>query len=172
MMLDLPRAIARLASNAEAFAALLAAVSDEQARWKPSAGKWSLLEVINHLADEEREDFRARLRSVLETPGAPWGKIDPEGWVVARGYATRSLDASLADFRTERQRSLNWLRTLRTPDWHAAYEHPTAGPIRAGDLLVSWQAHDLIHIRQMNRLHLEYLLTGAGDYSPEYAGPW
>ena len=41
--------------------AVLAGVDAEQARWKPDADSWSILEVVCHLVDEEREDFRTRL---------------------------------------------------------------------------------------------------------------
>ena len=51
----------RLRANADVIAAQVAGVSDEQARWKPDPAQWSILEVMSHLADEEIEDFRARL---------------------------------------------------------------------------------------------------------------
>ena len=49
--------IKKLDANAPTFKSLLENISDEQARWKPSPKKWSLLEVINHLYDEEREEY-------------------------------------------------------------------------------------------------------------------
>lgn len=162
----------RLAANAQVFRHLLADVPPEQARWKPAPEKWSLLEVINHLADEEREDFRTRVDLTLHHPGEPWPSIDPQGWVVAREYDRRDLGASLQDFLRERARSVEWLRSLEQADPAATYQHPKFGPITAGDLLGSWLAHDLIHIRQMTRLHYEYLAQRVAPYSLGYAGPW
>ena len=51
--MDLEYCIGRLASTLKVFEGLFGNVSEDQARWKPGADKWSLLEVINHLADEE-----------------------------------------------------------------------------------------------------------------------
>ena len=54
--------------NGDVFKYLYQSVSNEQARWKPGKDRWSILEVINHLFDEEREDFRncARLKASLK----------------------------------------------------------------------------------------------------------
>ena len=41
--------------------ALVAPLSLGDARWRPEEGGWSVLEIVNHLADEETQDFRQRL---------------------------------------------------------------------------------------------------------------
>src|SRR5215218_7430628 len=98
-MLDLNHITSRMRANADVIAALARDISDAQARWKPAADAWSLLEVVNHLYDEEREDFRTRVDYVLHRPGELPPPIDPEGWVTARAYNARdpreSLDAFL-----------------------------------------------------------------------------
>ena len=103
---------AQMMENAVRIRTLLQGVSDEQARWKPNADSWSMLEVINHLLDEERRDFRVRLDYTLHRPGEPWPPIDPGGWVTARGYNQRNLEESLAQFLSEREASIAWLRRL------------------------------------------------------------
>ncbi len=75
--MDLDYSIDRLSKNRWAFESLVKGASPEQVRWKPSPDKWSMLEVINHLYDEEREDFRARLEPVLADPRRPLSPIDP-----------------------------------------------------------------------------------------------
>ena len=168
-----PAAVAdRLAAGAEVVAALLSGVSEEQARFKPDPGHWSMLEVINHLADEEAEDFRLRLRLTLAKTAEAWPAIDPAGWPVARRYRERDLGESLARFRRERAASVAWLREAGTLDLDATYAHPTLGAIRAGDLIASWLAHDLIHVRQLTRLRYRWLERAAAPYRLDYAGPF
>jgi hypothetical protein len=162
----------RLAANAGVFRALLETVPAEQARWRPDSSQWSMLEVVNHLADEEVEDFRRRLELTLRDPRQPWPPIDPQGWATARGYNDRRLDASLARFVDERARSVEWLRTLGRLALDRAHEHPALGPLRAGDLLHAWLAHDLIHVRQLTRLHYRWLERSAAPYRLDYAGPF
>lgn len=163
--------INRLSLNREVFVSLLRDVSAEQAVWKPSPEKWSLLEVVNHLYDEEREDFRARLGLTLKDPAEPWPAIDPQGWVVTRKYSERELGPSLNNFLSEREKSLVWLKGLSTPSWESSHE--VSGSVRtAGDLLASWLAHDFLHIRQLTRLHWQYIGVIAAPYETAYGGPW
>ena len=84
----------------------------------------------------------------------------------------REFAATMAAFAEERGRSLDWLRALRDPDWDAAYQHPKLGVIRAGDLLASWCAHDVLHLRQMARWHWRRLQDEAGPFGTGYAGQW
>ena len=171
-MMNLEYFTTRLSENMDTIQSLVQGVTEEQARWKPTPEEWSILEVINHLYDEEREDFRTRLDLLLHQPGQPWPGIDPQGWVVERSYNTRDLETSLNNFFQERQRSVSWLEGPSSPAWKVRYEHPQAGEISAGDLLASWLAHDFLHIHQLAQLHWEYLSILAKPYSTRYAGTW
>lgn len=169
--MDLQNAMNRLTHQAVAIQSLVQEVPVEQARWKPTPERWSILEVINHLYDEEREDFRARLDLLLNDPEASWTPNDPQAWVVERSYNTRDLTESINRFRTERRRSLAWFKILRTPDWSRVYSHPM-GDLRADTLLACWVAHDLLHIRQLARLHFDYVAQQAAPHTVDYAGKW
>lgn len=163
--------IQQMELNGSRIRALVEGVSLEQARWRPEPGSWSILEVINHLLDEEREDFRLRLDIILHRPAEPWPPIDPQGWITARRYNERQLEPSLQNFLEERKASLAWLRNLSSPDWNAAYE-TKFGRMTAGDMLASWAAHDLLHMRQLVELHRAFLVQIAGPYAVGYAGDW
>jgi hypothetical protein len=169
--MQLEALIRSLETGAAAVPALAAGLSDEGARVPPAPGKWSAVEVVAHLADEEREDFRRRVRSTLEDPSAPWPPIDPEGWARQRDYRSRRLADVLADFRREREASLAWLRTLEGAPWERAYEHPKLGSLRAGDLLAAWAAHDLLHLRQLAGIRLALVQAAAEPFSTRYAMP-
>jgi hypothetical protein len=168
--LDVAGIADRLEANAQVFATLVVRVAPEQARWRPEPNKWSIIEVVNHIADEEAEDFRRRLDLTLHHPAEPWPPIDPEGWAGSRRYNEQELGDSIGRFLHERRHSVDWLRTLRAPDLELGHQHPKAGLIRAGDLLASWLDHDLIHIRQITRLHHQWLVEQARPYGTEYAG--
>lgn len=169
MLLD--NSVERLRSNAEVVAALAANVSDEQSRWRPNPDHWSIVEVLNHLADEEDEDFRVYIDCTLHRPDDDWPSIDPRAWVTERNYQEQDLSDSLARFLRNRADSIAWLRGLEAPDWSRAHARPGREPLSAGDLLLSWVSHDFIHIRQLNRLHREFFVSSS-QYSPQYAGSW
>ena len=85
----------QFSQNTVAFVSLLSGASDEEYLWRPAPGKWCLLEIVCHLCDEERDDFRARVRHVLETPDQPMPPIDPPGWVTERKYLAQNFEEML-----------------------------------------------------------------------------
>lgn len=147
-------------------------VPDVLIQWKPSAEKWSMIEIVNHLYDEDREDFRYRLRSTLENPEKEWFKIEPEKWITERNYAARDYQESVNNFIDERKESIVWLRGLEQPEWKQCYVHPKAGPLTAEFMLTNWLAHDYHHIRQINALKYEYLKENTTPTPLDYAGEW
>jgi hypothetical protein len=169
--MNLEHFIAQMTRQADTIRTLVQGVVDEQARWRPDPDAWSILEVINHLYDEEIEDFRQHLDLILHHPAQPWPSIDPQGWVTERQYNQRQIGASLDNFLRERETSLAWLRGLVSPDWAATYDAPFA-QITAGDMLASWVAHDLLHTRQLVELHWAHVSFLAAPHKVDYAGPW
>jgi len=73
--------ISSLENSAKKIEHLLDGVSEKQAKWKPQPEKWSILEIVNHLYDEEKEDFRKRIDLTRHYQDREWPGIDPEGWV-------------------------------------------------------------------------------------------
>lgn len=170
-IMDAKFLIRQLFDDAVRIEALVRGVTPEEAHWKPDADSWSILETINHLYDEEKEDFRVRLDIILHHPDKEWPPIDPMGWVTKRKYNERDLAESLANFLAERKASLAWLETLATVDWDTSYE-AFFGPIRAGDMFAAWVTHDHLHMRQLVELHRALTVEKAAPYSLRYAGDW
>lgn len=171
-LLDPLVAADRLARGARIFDALFERLPVEFARWKPAPERWSLLEIVGHLADEEVFDFRARVESTLRDPRAPWPSIAPQDWVVERAYNAADPIAALRRFQEERARSVAWLRAQTGASWSNAYVHPKIGPMSARMLLANWLAHDQLHARQMLKVHRDALALDAAPDALDYAGPW
>ena len=164
--------LAQMANTAEAFRTLAGGVSAEQATWKSSEDSWSILEVVNHLYDEEREDFRPRLEIILLKPEQAWSPIDPQGWVSQRAYNQRELSHSVQGFLGERQKSLTWLKSLESPDWQRSAPAPWGQQVTAGDMFAAWVAHDILHLRQLVELYWVYTSRSVQPYQVGYAGDW
>ncbi len=160
-----------LAGNLHAIQHLLAGVTQDEAQSKPNPETWSILEVVCHLFDEEREDFRAHLDHILFHSQEPWPLIDLQGWVTTRAYNQRDFSEMLAAFLDERGKSLAWLADLRMQNWGAACVTSFAR-LTAGDMLASWLAHDNLHIRQLVELQRVRILRLAAPYDVRYAGEW
>ncbi len=163
--------IQQLEANLEVFRHLLSHKEKTCQGWRPAPDTWSLLEIVCHLYDEEREDFRTRVFHALDhTPGMP-PSIDPPGWVSARKYNEQEYQVQLDAFLKERKKSITILKSVLNPDWESGFDHPILGRLTAYRLLSNWLAHDYHHIRQINRRLYEYLrLSSQADLS--YAGDW
>lgn len=139
--------------------------------WKPSPEKWCLLEIVCHLYDIEREDFRARTKHLMESTTAPLPSVDPQGWVETRSYIQQNYHDKLNDFLMEREQSIKWLQSLSNPKWENVYEHPKFGKMTAKMFLSNWLAHDYLHIRQITKLKYDYLKQLTNE-DLNYAGNW
>ncbi len=170
--MDFPYLVDSLELTGAKLCAMADGLSDEQFRWKPADGAWSILEIMAHLADEEEQDFRYRLRSTLSNPSEPWPQIDPASWAVDRSYNEADPQEVLQRFRASRAESIQWLRSLQEPDLSTAYQHPKVGPVYAGELLASWAAHDCLHLRQVAKRMYQMVSAAAGEYDIAYAGVW
>lgn len=160
-----------LARGLRVIQALLSIMTQDEARIKPDAESWSALEVICHLVDEEREDFRKHIQQAFSNPQEVWHPIDPQGWVADRHYQTQLLDAKAAEFRQEREKSLRWLNDMHATDWECKIAAPF-GDISAGTLLAAWATHDNLHIRQLVEIRQAILEMKSKPLSTRYAGEW
>jgi hypothetical protein len=170
-MIDIHEIIRQLSVNAQAMRYLVESISEEQAQWKPDPETWSLQEVMEHLYNEERIDFRKHLKEMFSEPPQPWGNYNPAVYVTVK-----SCRQALEGFLTERDASIVWLKELKSPNWEAASK-ASFGPeevlvLRAGDVLTSWVAHDFLHLRQVNELLYAWNEKQAAPYSVQYAGGW
>ena len=157
-----------LQNSTETIRSLLSGVTQEAARLKSSAESWSILEVVCHLYDEEREDFREHLDFILHRQNEEWHEIDPER---ENEYNEQNFAEMQEKFFVEREKSFAWLNGLLNPDWEKTYttEYRT---ISAGEMFACWVAHDNLHIRQLVELRRMRLENITKPYNLEYAGDW
>jgi DinB superfamily len=160
-----------LKKNISTYESLLLNTPHEEHAFKSGPKKWSLLEIVCHMHDEEREDFRARLKHVLENNPGDLPPIDPPAWVVDRKYSEQNYQEALRNFIKERKESIQWLNSLASPQWDNAYVHPKFGEMSGKLFLSNWLAHDYLHIRQILSVKHEYLKSISGE-SLSYAGDW
>lgn len=170
--MDFHTVVDRLEGNRLIFEQLFSGLSREDAAWKPSAERWSFLEVLCHMVDIEREDFRVDLDIILNRPQDPWPSFSIMDWVTSRHYNEQDFNQKLEELDKERRESIQWLRALGDPDLEK--RHSGNGfkrePMRAGDVMASWLAHDHFHFRQISLLYYDLLERPSENYKPQYSG--
>jgi hypothetical protein len=160
-----------LEASTEMIRALLAGIQQQEAQLKPDENTWSILEVICHLYDEEREDFREHLDFILHRQSEEYHVINPQGWVKERKYNEQDFVQMQEKFFAERQKSLDWLLEISNRDWDTTY-NSQYGSVSAGEMLSCWIAHDNLHIRQLVELRRMRIEKITKPYPIEYAGDW
>jgi hypothetical protein len=166
-MIDTREIVRQLTTNAGMIRLLVQGVADEQTQWQPNSETWSMTQIMEHLYNEERIDFRQHLKEMLHDPPQPWGAFHDE--YIAVKSCREALDAFLA----EREASIAWLEALDSPDWditsQATFVNETI-TLSAGDVLVSWVDHDWAHLRQMIKVLHAWQEKETAPYSTMYGG--
>jgi hypothetical protein len=149
---------------------LLSGLDAESARTRPAPAEWSPVEIVCHLRDEETEDFRARLRVILDGTG-DFVKIDPERWTVERRYREASLADALEAFRERRRESLELLHSVVPGSLDASRTQGRLGSLSGLDILAAWVAHDRLHLAQLAATLARVWALRWAPLRSEYAGP-
>src|ERR1700690_633529 len=130
---------------------LLKGVSAAKLRKRPAPGKWSIAEIIGHVADTEFVGgFRMRL--ILGAPGTPIAAFDQDTWVTALHYDKRDVRKSLEQFRALREANLALLKTLTRHQWKQHGIHAERGPETVETIVNMFAGHDLNHIAQIEAI--------------------
>jgi hypothetical protein len=160
-----------LQNSTEMIRALLSGIAQKESQVKPNADSWSILEVICHLYDLEREDFREHLDFILHRQNEEYHAIDPQAWITERNYNERDFLEMQEKFFAERIRSLVWLKEISDSDWDLTYTSQY-GSVSAGEMFSCWVAHDNLHLRQLVELRRARIEHLTHPYPIEYAGDW
>ncbi len=131
---------------------LVHAATDEQLRWKPAMDRWSISEVLAHLADTEVVAFRDRIQAMVQQESPRLEFYDQNATYAAGKYSGGKPLEYLKQFCHERDRSLSLLRYLSAEALSRTGVHSELGSITVGHVMNEWAFHDLGHIRQIAEL--------------------
>jgi hypothetical protein len=152
-----------------AVQALVEGATVETLRAREAENRWSPLEILAHLRDEETEDFGARARVAVEGRELVLD-VDPERWVVERRYNEMDPEEVRSVWARERAASCVWLASLSLADLERSVDHPRFGSFRAGDFIAAWRVHDLLHLRQLAHAMAVNAARTLDGWRVEYAG--
>jgi hypothetical protein len=126
-------------------------LADARLRQPEVPGKWSVLEVIQHLADSDLvAGFRIRMMLTEERP--PLQGYDQDRWAREFRYRDVSLDQALNQLRGLRIANLELWGALSPSQLERVGIHSERGAESVGFLLRLMGAHDLVHRRQIDRI--------------------
>ena len=123
-------------------------LTPKQMKWKPEAGKWSIVEILAHMADVEVV-ASWRLRSVIGQDGITIQSFDQDVWAKVFEYSKRDPKMSLETFRTLRENNLAMLRSLPPQAWDNHGMHQERGKETVAHLAKMFAGHDTNHALQI-----------------------
>jgi hypothetical protein len=120
-------------------------------RLPEAPGKWSVIEVLQHLADSDLV-FGFRLRMILSEDKPPIQAYDQDAWARTLKYRDVQLELAMDQLRSLRAANIHVLRQLSPAELERVGLHSERGPESAGFLLRLMAGHDLVHRRQVDRI--------------------
>ena len=119
---------------------------------RPEApGKWSILDVVQHLADSELV-CGYRVRMIVSHPTPPIQGFDQDLWARELEYDKRDLGEALEEFRTLRESNVRLLRLLSSQKRERFGIHSERGEESVAKMMGLYAGHDLIHLKQIERI--------------------
>jgi uncharacterized damage-inducible protein DinB len=140
-----------LGSTAPAIGALIAGRSADELRRSPSSSRWSIAQIVAHLADSEIV-FAYRVRMILASPGTEIQAYDQDAWSRAQHAERSDPQRSLALFTAIRESMLPLLRGLTDEELDRYGMHAERGKETVRHLLALYAGHDRNHLAQIERL--------------------
>ena len=133
------------------LASLIDGLSAEELARRPAPQKWSIQELVAHLADDELVGAY-RIRMILSAPGTPIQAFDQDVWARTGRYDTTDVRSSLEMFRVLREANLALLRSLRPEEWKMSGMHAERGAESIRDIAMYYAGHDINHFKQIEAI--------------------
>jgi hypothetical protein len=130
---------------------LMASASPKKLTERPTENKWSIAEILAHLAEDEIATAW-RYRQMVEHDGIDLAGFDQDLWARLGNYRSRSPHQSLQLFQLLRAANLAFLEQLSPGQWDCCGMHAERGRITVRDLAAHMAGHDANHVEQIRRI--------------------
>jgi hypothetical protein len=141
--------LAVLEASPGKLGALVAGKSESSLRRQPAPGKWSMAEIVVHLAEVEIV-VGNRIRMILGANGTPIQAFDQDAWAVR--YPGMPVEPALELFRVLRSANLALLRSLNPEQWEQFGMHAERGKETLRQISRLAAGHDVNHLAQVQAL--------------------
>lgn len=131
--------------------ALIRGLTPRQLATRPAPGKWSIREIVSHLADTEMV-MCCRARWIAFEKHPTLVPFDQEKWAAGRAREKEPLAEALARLRWLRRSQLRLFRHASLQDLRRTGFHPERGVVTLRVQLETLAGHDLNHLEQIRRL--------------------
>lgn len=132
------------------FKRLLEGRTEKELEWRPAPGKWSIKEVLAHLADGEFM-IGSRLRFVAAMDRPTIVGYDQDAFVARLGTESRTAEECLEEYRQLRAINVALLARLPKEAFSRVGVHTERGEESLGHMVRLYAGHDVVHEEQIAR---------------------
>ena len=143
--------LAVLATTPGRVGALLAGHASSDLQWTPEPGRWSIAQIVSHLADVEIV-LAYRLRMILSAPGGQIQAFDQDAWVASQHAERSDAHLSLTLFAAIRAATVRLLGSLTDEELDRFGMHAERGQESIRHMMRMTTGHDRNHLAQIERL--------------------
>lgn len=126
-------------------------LTPKQLKWKPAPGKWSVAEIVAHLADAEIV-ASWRMRLIIGASGTTIQPFDQDVWASVFRYGQRDAKQSVEVFRVLRENNLAMLKAIPPESWESYGMHLERGKESIAHLTRMFAGHDTNHLKQIEAI--------------------
>jgi len=154
-MNSIPEDLERFRRGPELLAMVLTGAAGEEVDFAPEPGKWTIRQIMAHLADAELVGAH-RLRLVIAEDNPTLTAFDQDAWTRNLDYSRRKPTQSLDTFRRLRAENYELLKALPEGAFERTGAHTENGPMSLRRLLAGYADHAESHARQLQIIRAEY----------------
>jgi len=154
-MSELAALLERFRRGPEVLAVVLTGVFGEEEDYCPAPGKWSIRQIIAHLADAEMV-MAHRMRQVIAEANPTLVAFDQDAWTANLDYGRRKPKQSLEAFRRVRAENHELLKDLPAAAFERSGTHTERGPLTLHQIVEYAAQHAESHARQLQQIRDAY----------------
>jgi hypothetical protein len=149
---------------------LIHGLTPKQLKWQPAPGKWSIAEILAHLADAEIAGSW-RMRLSVSASGSPLAPFDQDSWASEFQYHKCDAKQSLETFRVLRENNLAMLKMLPEDRWERYGMHQERGKETLTRIVQMFAGHDRNHTLQVEQIVIQLKKAQPKKVHPKTSQP-
>jgi len=144
------RHLETLAATPTALKEALRGIPKKLLLFTPAPGKWSILEILCHMRDMEREAYLERYTRILAEPEPQLPDVNGDALAIERDYRGQKASDILRDWMRLRRENLRLLKKAKPEQWRRAGVHETMGRVTIDELVARHATgNDAAHLAQI-----------------------
>lgn len=143
--------IAILRSTAASLDTILRNISLKESKARPIKDEWSVVEIISHLFDVDKEVNIPRIKELKSNQDPFFTAINTDDWAKIKNYQDNQLAEMVSYFIQTRINLIDEILSLNNNDWKKTISHTVFGPTSVLEIIKFMAQHDRIHVQQIHK---------------------